>query len=73
MANVGMSTAADIDAAVKAAAEAVKDWSQWPTRERAHVMYRAREIMVRDLEELSWLVSHENGKIYWADKFWNAV
>ncbi len=64
MGNVGMSTAADVDAAVKAATTAVKDWREWPMRERAHVMYRARELMVRDVEELSWLVSHENGKIY---------
>lgn len=64
MASVHMSTAADVDAAVRAAATAAADWSQWPMRERAHVMYRAREIMVRDVEELSWLVSHENGKIY---------
>ena len=64
MAQVQMSTAADVDAAVKAGAAAFTDWSQWPLRERAHVMYRARELMLRDLEELSWLVSHENGKIY---------
>lgn len=64
MSKVRLSTAADVDAAVKAASEAVKDWEQWPLRERAHVMYRARELMVRDLDELSWLVSHENGKIF---------
>jgi malonate-semialdehyde dehydrogenase (acetylating)/methylmalonate-semialdehyde dehydrogenase len=28
------------------------------------VFYKAREIMLRDLEELTWLCSHENGKIY---------
>jgi hypothetical protein len=33
-------------------------------RERAHVMYRAREIMMRDIDELGWLVSHENGKLF---------
>lgn len=64
MAKVRMSTAADVDAAVKAAAAAVQDWKQWPLRERAHVMYRARELMLRDIDELSWLVSHENGKIF---------
>jgi malonate-semialdehyde dehydrogenase (acetylating) / methylmalonate-semialdehyde dehydrogenase len=64
MAKVRMSTAADVDAAVKAAAVAFADWKQWPLRERAHVMYRAREIMLRDIDELSWLVSHENGKIF---------
>lgn len=64
MGQVRMSTAADVDAAVKAATTAVEDWKQWPLRERAHVMYRARELMVRDVDELSWLVSHENGKIF---------
>lgn len=64
MAQVRMSTAADVDSAVKAAAAAVEDWKKWPLRERAHVMYRAREIMVRDVDELAWLVSHENGKIF---------
>jgi malonate-semialdehyde dehydrogenase (acetylating) / methylmalonate-semialdehyde dehydrogenase len=64
MAQVRMSTAADVDAAVRAAAAAFEDWKQWPMRERAHVMYRAREIMLRDIDELSWLVSHENGKIF---------
>jgi len=64
MATVGMSNADDIDAAVQAATAAVADWRQWPIRERAHVFYKAREIMTRDLEELTWLVSHENGKTY---------
>jgi malonate-semialdehyde dehydrogenase (acetylating)/methylmalonate-semialdehyde dehydrogenase len=64
MATVGMSTADDVDAAVKAAEAALADWRQWPIRERAHIFYKAREIMTRDLEELTWLVSHENGKTY---------
>jgi len=64
MAQVRMSTAADVDAAVKAARSAFEDWQHWPLRERAHVMYRARELMSADVEELSWLLSHENGKIF---------
>jgi malonate-semialdehyde dehydrogenase (acetylating)/methylmalonate-semialdehyde dehydrogenase len=64
MADVPYSSAADVDAAVQAAAVAQKEWAQWPMRERAQVMYAARELMMRDLEELSWLVSHENGKTY---------
>jgi malonate-semialdehyde dehydrogenase (acetylating)/methylmalonate-semialdehyde dehydrogenase len=62
--HVTMSTAADVDAAVRAGALAHKDWGEWPLRERAQVLYRAREIIVRDAEELTWLVSHENGKVY---------
>ena len=64
MSTVRYSTADDVDAAVKAAAKALPEWRDWPVRERAQVMYKAREIMLRELEELTWLVSHENGKTY---------
>ena len=64
MADCIMSNADDVDAAVTAAAAAQKEWAEWPIRERAHIMYKARELMMRDLEELTWLCSHENGKIY---------
>ncbi|MFT4628114.1 MAG: malonate-semialdehyde dehydrogenase (acetylating)/methylmalonate-semialdehyde dehydrogenase [Myxococcota bacterium] len=64
MSHVRHSTAADIDAAVTAAAAALPAWREWPLRERAQVLYKARELMLRDLEELTWLVSHENGKTY---------
>lgn len=64
MATVRHSSAADIDAAVQAGAAAQKEWADWPLRDRAHILYKARELMMRDLEELTWLCSHENGKIY---------
>ncbi len=64
MSTVRMSTADDVDAAVKAAQAVQKEWNAWPIRERAHVFYQAREIMMRDLEELTWLCTHENGKTY---------
>jgi len=62
--HVQMSGFADVDAAVVAAKAAQPAWAALPMRERAHVMYKARELMLRDVEELSWLTSHENGKIY---------
>jgi len=64
MAKVAMSGADDVDLAVKSATEAYGIWREWPIRERAQVLYRLREAMVKNLEELSWLVSHENGKIF---------
>ena len=64
MARVVMSSADDVDAAVTAASAAFGDWAQWPIRERAQVLYRVRELMLENLTELAWLVSHENGKIY---------
>ena len=63
MAQVHLGGADDVDRAVAAATAAFPSWSEWPIRERAQVMYRLRERMIANLDELSWLVSHENGKI----------
>ncbi|MFT5586887.1 MAG: malonate-semialdehyde dehydrogenase (acetylating)/methylmalonate-semialdehyde dehydrogenase [Cognaticolwellia sp.] len=64
MSTVTFGTAADVDTAVKNAEKAFADWSTWPIRERSQILYKARDIMLRDVEELAWLVSHENGKSY---------
>lgn len=64
MASVALSTASDVDRAVGAARAAFDGWRSTPIRDRAQVLYAARELLRRDLEEISWLVSHENGKIY---------
>ncbi len=64
MSTLTESTYDDIDAAVQAAKAALADWQAWPLRERAQVMYKAREIMLRDIDELTWLLSHENGKLF---------
>ncbi len=64
MATVPLSGAADVEAAVKAGEAAFKTWRDWPLRERAHVLYKLRDLMLRDIDELAWLVSHENGKIF---------
>ncbi len=62
IANVVMSGAADVDAAVKAAQAGFKIWRAAPVKERGEVFYRPKYLMQRDMEELAWLVSHENGK-----------
>lgn len=64
MSSVRFSTAADVAAAVAAGRAAQVAWGALPLRDRAQVLYAARAIMLRDLEELSWLVCHENGKLY---------
>lgn len=64
MSTVTLSGKADLDAAVKAGLAAFPSWREWPIRERAQVLYRLRELMVKNLDELSWLVSHENGKTF---------
>lgn len=52
----------DVDAAAKAAAAAFPAWKATPMKERAQVLYRVKQIMERDEDELAWLLSHENGK-----------
>ncbi len=64
MAKVTLSGEEDVAAAVAAAKKALPEWRDLPIRERAQVLYRVRELMLRDAEALSWLVSHENGKTY---------
>jgi malonate-semialdehyde dehydrogenase (acetylating) / methylmalonate-semialdehyde dehydrogenase len=64
MSKLTMSGAADVQAAVEAAKVNLAEWQARPIRERAAVMFRLRELMQRDIEQLSWLVSHENGKTY---------
>ena len=64
IARVAMSGRDDVDAAAKAAAAAYPEWRRMPIRDRAYVFYVLRQLMVQHLEELTWLVSHENGKLY---------
>jgi len=60
--DVAWSDSADVDNAVAAAAAAFPAWKATPVKERVQVMYRLKQLMERDLDELSWLLSHENGK-----------
>ncbi|MFO0598195.1 MAG: CoA-acylating methylmalonate-semialdehyde dehydrogenase [Myxococcaceae bacterium] len=64
MGKVTLSTAKDVAAAVEAGKKAFPAWRATPMRERAQVLYRLKQLMERDLDELCWLVSHENGKTY---------
>jgi len=61
---VAWSGYADVDAAVAAARAALPGWRDTPMKERAQVLYRLKSLMEEHLEELSWLVSHENGKTF---------
>jgi malonate-semialdehyde dehydrogenase (acetylating)/methylmalonate-semialdehyde dehydrogenase len=63
MGHVALSSAADVDAAVAAARAAYPGWKDTPLKERVQVLFRLKALMERDIDELSWLVSHENGKV----------
>ena len=63
MGQVAVSDASDVAAAVHAAKAAFPAWRDTPLKERVQVLYRLKALMERDVEELSWLLSHENGKV----------
>ena len=54
--------AAEVDAVVRAAAEALPAWADTPVVERARVMFRLRTLMEERFEELATLVTREHGK-----------
>jgi malonate-semialdehyde dehydrogenase (acetylating)/methylmalonate-semialdehyde dehydrogenase len=52
----------EVARAVQAAAEAAPAWAETPVVERARVMFRFRELLLRNTEELAQLVTREHGK-----------
>src|SRR6478672_6165249 len=64
LSDVPMSTAKDLDRAVKAAKAAFPGWSKTPIKERVQVFFRYKYLLEKHLKELSELVQEENGKTY---------
>ncbi len=64
LSNVPMSTAMDLDAAVKAARSAFPAWSKTPIKERVQVFFRYKTLLEKNLKKLSELIQEENGKTY---------
>jgi malonate-semialdehyde dehydrogenase (acetylating)/methylmalonate-semialdehyde dehydrogenase len=59
-----LSSAADLDAAVKAAQAAFSAWSATPIKERVQIFYRYKTLLERDMQALAALVREENGKTF---------
>ena len=53
IAEVPMSSATEVDAAVQAALKAFPDWRETPPNERAQVMYRLKGFLEEEFDELS--------------------
>ena len=60
---VPMSGAREVDAAVKAAKAALPAWSGMPIKERVQVLYHYKTLLEQNIDELSALITEENGKI----------
>jgi malonate-semialdehyde dehydrogenase (acetylating)/methylmalonate-semialdehyde dehydrogenase len=57
-----LSTAADVDRAVGAAAEAFPAWRETPVNARAQVLYRFKALLEEHFEDLARTVTTEHGK-----------
>jgi malonate-semialdehyde dehydrogenase (acetylating)/methylmalonate-semialdehyde dehydrogenase len=62
IARVPLCTAEETGRAVAAAAAALPGWAATPAVERARLLFRFRELLVRDFERLAGTVSREHGK-----------
>ncbi|HEX2220649.1 MAG TPA: CoA-acylating methylmalonate-semialdehyde dehydrogenase [Gemmatimonadales bacterium] len=63
LSRVPLSRERELDAAVRAAADAYPAWSGRTIKDRVQVFYRYRTLLERDFAELSALVTEEHGKI----------
>ena len=62
LARVPMCDASEVDAAVKAAAEAFKTWRHVPVGQRARIMLKLQELIRRDMKKLAAVLTAEQGK-----------
>src|SRR6185295_4321349 len=62
IASVASATVEDAKAAVDAASDALADWGAKKPRERAEILRKAFELIMRDAERFAKLITLENGK-----------
>ncbi|MDN7242139.1 CoA-acylating methylmalonate-semialdehyde dehydrogenase [Planococcus sp. N028] len=64
LAEVPLSTLADVDDAVKAASAAYKTWSKTAVPRRARILFKYQQLLVEHWDELARLITLENGKSF---------
>ncbi len=62
IAKVPFCTAEEVDQVVQAAAEALPAWAETPAVERVRALFRFRELITSNFEELAHLLTREHGK-----------
>lgn len=55
-------TSEEVDAAIKAAKTAFVSWSNTPCMKRIEVLYKFRELLIANMDELTYMLCRENGK-----------
>ncbi|MGE6299163.1 aldehyde dehydrogenase family protein, partial [Guptibacillus hwajinpoensis] len=64
LAQVPISTKADLDEAVKVAKATFKTWSKTPVPKRARILFKYQQLLVDNWDELATLLTKENGKSF---------
>src|ERR1700721_2945456 len=64
LARTPLSTAADVDAVVQAAAEAFPAWRRVPAGERVQYLFKLKNLLEEHIDEIARLITRENGKTF---------
>ena len=64
LARTPLSTASDVDAVVKAAADAFPAWRRVPAGERVQYLFKLKNLLEEHIDEISRLITIENGKTF---------
>src|SRR5210317_169320 len=60
--SVPLASAAEVDAAVAGAKAALPGWANTPPAKRAQVMFKFRELIIKNLDRIAELISTQHGK-----------
>ncbi len=63
-ADVRLASSKDVDTAVEAAKTAFVSWSKKPPLQRARVMFKFKELIEKNFEELTKIIVSEHGKVF---------
>jgi len=63
-AEVNLASKVDVDLAVQKAKQAFSDWSKKPPAQRARVIFKFKELIEKNSDEIIKLIVSEHGKIY---------
>ena len=63
VAQVPLGSGADIDAALKAATAALPGWADTTPLRRARILFKYKELLEKNADEIAALITHEHGKV----------
>ena len=57
-------TQEEVNLAIQSAKDAFPSWSQTPVMKRAQVLYKFRDLIDQHMDELTYMVAREHGKVW---------